>query len=65
LIPAACIFYEDGKTVVFRLGRRGYSTVPVEIIRRGRDQAAIKGAIEAGDRIARTRPGEPAAGAKP
>ena len=64
LIPSACIFYEDGKTVVFRLGRRSYSAVPIEIIRRGRDQAAIKGAIEAGDRIARKRPGDPAAGAK-
>ena len=25
LVPASCIFYEDGKTVVFRLGRRGYT----------------------------------------
>jgi len=64
LIPSACIFYEDGKTVVFRLGRRSYSAVPIEIVRRGRDQAAIKGAIEAGDRIARKRPGDPAAGGK-
>jgi len=64
LIPSSCIFYEDGKTVVFRLGRRSYSAVPIEIIRRGRDQAAIKGAIETGDRIARKRPGDPAAGAK-
>jgi len=64
LIPSACIFYEDGKTVVFRLGRRSYSAVPIEIIRRARDQAAIKGAIEAGDRIARKRPGDPTAGAK-
>ena len=56
LIPSSCIFYEDGKTVVFRLGRRNYEPVPIEIVRRGREQAAIKGAIEAGDRIARTRP---------
>ena len=32
--------------------------MPVEIVRRGREQAAIKGPIEPGDRIARTRPGE-------
>jgi multidrug efflux pump subunit AcrA (membrane-fusion protein) len=58
LIPSSCIFYEDGKTVVFRLGRRGYQPVPIDIVRRGRDQAAVTGSVEAGDRIARTRPGE-------
>ena len=65
LVPSSCIFYEDGKTVVFRVGRRSYSAVPVEIIRRGRDQAAVKGALEQGDRIARKRPGDSAAEAKP
>jgi multidrug efflux pump subunit AcrA (membrane-fusion protein) len=65
LIPSSCVFYEDGKTVVFRVGRRSYSAVPVEIVRRGRDQAAVKGALEAGDRIARKRPGESATEAKP
>jgi multidrug efflux pump subunit AcrA (membrane-fusion protein) len=64
LIPSSCIFYEDGKTVVFRLGRRKYEPVPIEIVRRGREQAAIKGPIEAGDRIARTRPAE-STGAQP
>lgn len=64
LIPSSCIFYEDGKTVVFRLGRRNYEPVPIEIVRRGREQAAIKGPIEPGDRIARTRPGE-STGAQP
>jgi HlyD family secretion protein len=58
LIPSACIFYEDGKTVVFKLGRRDYTPVPIEIIRRGRDQAAVKGNLEPGDRVARKRPGE-------
>lgn len=65
LVPSSCIFYEDGRTVVFRVGRRSYSAVPVEIIRRSRDQAAVKGALEPGDRIARKRPGDPAAEAKP
>jgi multidrug efflux pump subunit AcrA (membrane-fusion protein) len=58
LVPSSCIFHENGQTVVFRLGRRGYQPVPIEILRRGRDQAAIKGSIDGGDRIARTRPGE-------
>lgn len=62
LIPSSSIFYEDGKTVVYRLGRRGYSPVPIEVVRRSREQAAIKGEIDAGDRIARTKPGEGTAG---
>jgi hypothetical protein len=43
---------------VFKLGRRDFTAVPVDIIRRGRDQAAVKGALEPGDRVARKRPGE-------
>jgi multidrug efflux pump subunit AcrA (membrane-fusion protein) len=58
LVPSASIFFENGQTVVFRLGRRAYEAVPVEIIRRGRDQAAVKASLEPGDRIARRRPGE-------
>jgi multidrug efflux pump subunit AcrA (membrane-fusion protein) len=58
IVPPGCIFFENGQTVVFRLGRRAYEAVPIEIIRRGRDQAAVKGALAAGDRIARKRPGE-------
>ena len=57
LVPSASVFYEEGRTVVYRQTRRGYEAVPVEILRRGRDQAAIAGEIDAGDRIARQRPG--------
>lgn len=57
LVPAAAIFYEAGRTVVYRQSRRSFEPVPVEIIRRGREQAAISGALAAGDRISRTRPG--------
>jgi len=57
LVPAASVSYEDGRTVVFRQSRRGYEAVPVEILRRGRDQAAVTGELEPGDRIARQRPG--------
>ena len=65
LVPSSCIFFENGQTVVFKLGRRDYEPVPVEIIRRGRDQAAVKGSIDAGDRIARKRPGETPTEAQP
>ena len=58
LVPPACIFFEEGRTVVYRLNRRGFEATPVQIIRRGRDQAAVSGALSAGDRIARARPGE-------
>jgi hypothetical protein len=33
--------------------------VPVEVLRRGREQAAVSSEIDAGDRIARQRPGAP------
>lgn len=56
LVPASAIVYEDGRTVVYRATRRGFEPAPVEVIRRGRDQAAVSGAIAEGDRVARTRP---------
>ena len=58
LVPSAAIFYEEGKTVVYRLARRGFEPIPVDVVRRGREQAAVSGGIKDGDRVARTRPGE-------
>ena len=63
LVPAGSVFYDEGRTVVFRAGRRGYEPVGVEVVRRGREQAAVAGGIAAGDRVARKRPGETPAGA--
>jgi HlyD family secretion protein len=65
LVPASTIFDEDGRTVVFRVARRGAEATPVEVLRRGRDQAAIAGELGAGDRILRTRPGASDEGAAP
>jgi HlyD family secretion protein len=65
LVPAAAIFYEAGRTVVYRQSRRSLEPVPVEIVRRGREQAAISGALAAGDRISRTRPGAATEEAQP
>ncbi|MEO7192602.1 MAG: efflux RND transporter periplasmic adaptor subunit [Vicinamibacterales bacterium] len=56
LAPAASVFYENGKTVVYRLNRGRFDGTPVEVLRRGREQVALSGAIAAGDRIARRRP---------
>ncbi|ODS58144.1 MAG: hypothetical protein ABS36_04465 [Acidobacteria bacterium SCN 69-37] len=65
LVPATAIAYDDGRTVVYRQMRRSFEPVPVEVIRRGRDQAAIAGPINPGDRIARSRPGTPAGESEP
>ncbi len=65
LVPAGAIFYEDGRTVVYRQGRRSLDPVPVEVIRRGRDQAAVSGDLSPGDRVSRTRPGDPTEEAQP
>jgi multidrug resistance efflux pump len=58
LVPSSSISYEAGRTVVFRAGRRGFAATPVEVIRRGREQAAVKGDLAEGDRIARVRPAD-------
>jgi HlyD family secretion protein len=63
LVPATSVFTEEGGSVVYRLGRRGFSSVPVNVIRRGRAQAVVEGAIGPGDRIATTNPNEKAGAA--
>jgi hypothetical protein len=62
LVPAQALFTIDGQTYVFRQGRREFERVLVTVLRRGRDQAAIEGAVAAGDRIALARPDVPAEG---
>jgi multidrug efflux pump subunit AcrA (membrane-fusion protein) len=57
LVPSSAISYADGRTVVYRWSGRGFEPAAVEIIRRGREQAAVSGAISEGDTIARTQPG--------
>jgi HlyD family secretion protein len=57
LVPSSAIVFEEGRTVVYRWKRRGFEATPVEVLRRGREQAAVSGAIAEGDVIARTRPG--------
>jgi HlyD family secretion protein len=58
LVPSGSVFYEEGRTVVYRLARQGFEAAPIAVVRRGRDQAAVSGGIKEGDRIARTRPVE-------
>jgi multidrug resistance efflux pump len=56
MVPGKAIFTDGGRPVVYRFTGRQFVAVPVEIVRRGREQAAVKGAINAGDRIALVSP---------
>jgi HlyD family secretion protein len=56
MVPGKAIFTDGGRPVVYRFTGRKFVPVPIEIIRRGREQAAIKGAINPGDRIALVSP---------
>jgi multidrug efflux pump subunit AcrA (membrane-fusion protein) len=56
LAPAEAVFTVDGQTRVYRRARRGFDEVPVTVIRRGRDQAAVTGDVTEGDEIALVRP---------
>jgi HlyD family secretion protein len=56
LIPAAAIFPAEGRLVVFRRGRRAYEEVPIEIVRRSREQVAVRGPLNPGDAIALVKP---------
>lgn len=65
LVPAGAVFHEDGRTVVYRHSRRSVEAVPVDVLRRGRDQAAVSGDLSPGDRISRTQPGVQAEESQP
>jgi HlyD family secretion protein len=56
LVPADALQTLDGRDVVYRQKRGGFEAVPVEVLRRGREQAAIRGGVGAGDKVALTRP---------
>jgi len=57
LVPIGTVFKaNDGSDIVFRLAGRRFESVPVEVVRRGREQAAIQSGLKEGDRIAVTRP---------
>jgi RND family efflux transporter MFP subunit len=59
LVPAGAVFTVNGRPVVYRLSGRHFDVVPVDVIRRGHDQAAVSGAVAAGDHVALDRPDQP------
>jgi hypothetical protein len=56
IVPSNAVFTDGGRPVVYRFGTRDFTPVPVEIIRRGKQQAAVKGELRAGERIALVSP---------
>jgi len=56
LVPTAAVFPVEGRLVVYRRGRRQFEAVPVEIVRRGREQVAVNAALDAGDRVSLVKP---------
>jgi multidrug resistance efflux pump len=56
LVPAEAIFQKDGRSVVYRLRGSKFDEQPVEIVRRGREQAAVSSGVSAGDKLAVRRP---------
>ena len=56
LVPAEAIFQKDGRPVVYRLNGSKFDEQSIEIVRRGREQAAVGSGVEAGDKLAVRRP---------
>jgi HlyD family secretion protein len=56
LVPEEAIFQKDGRPVVYRLNGGAFDEQPIEIVRRGREQAAVSAGVAPGDRLAVRRP---------
>ncbi len=52
LVPAGAIFPSEGRLIVYKRAGSGFDEVAVEIVRRGREQVAVKGALGPGDHVA-------------
>ena len=62
IVPTKAVFADGGRPVVYRFSGREFVAVPIEIIRRGRDQTAIKGPVNPGDRVSLKEPAQPGKG---
>ena len=56
LVPSGAIFPSEGRLIVYRRSGSHFDDVPVEIVRRGREQVAVKGKLNAGDHVALVAP---------
>jgi multidrug resistance efflux pump len=56
LVSAETIFQKDGRPVVYRLNGSKFDEQSIEILRRGREQAAVSAGVAPGDKLAVRRP---------
>jgi multidrug efflux pump subunit AcrA (membrane-fusion protein) len=56
LVPVEAIFQKDGRPIVYRLNGSKFDEQTIEIVRRGREQAAVSAGVKAGDKLAVRRP---------
>ena len=56
LVPAEAIFQKDGHPIVYRLNGSKFDEQQIEIVRRGREQAAVSAGVNPGDKLAARRP---------
>jgi multidrug resistance efflux pump len=56
LVPAEAIFQKDGRPVVYRLNGSKFDEQSIEVVRRGREQAAVSAGVKPGDKLAIRRP---------
>jgi len=56
LVPAEAIFQKDGRPIVYKLNGSKFDEQQIEIVRRGREQAAVSAGVAVGDKLAVRRP---------
>lgn len=56
IVPTESVFIVDGRPAVYLAKDGAFTVVPVEIVRRGREQIALKAPLAPGDRVSLTRP---------
>lgn len=57
LVPTEAIFQRNGLPVVYLLDGSAFEERPIEVARRGREQAIVTRGVAPGDRVAARRPG--------
>jgi len=58
LVPAGAVFSVDGQQVVYKLEGRVFTKTVIDVLRRGREQVAVRSGVAPGDKLALTDPTE-------
>jgi multidrug resistance efflux pump len=56
LVPSDALFTVDGRPTVYRAGPSGWEPQAVNVLKRGRDQAALASGVQPGDRVSLRKP---------